>query len=132
MYSWPISFYFCFCSFAIFDSGNYEIYLPDTSIGYVSFSDFSAPDRGFTMCFWLKTAHSGFFIEYAVAASREQNATLVLGLYFHNHSFDIQFGSIRRYNNTNDQFLSLSLAFNFIIIICRSPLKTAKASGLPG
>ena len=88
---------FIFCSVAIFDSGNYEIYLPDISIGYVSFSDLSACGRGFTMCFWLKTAHSGFFIEYAVAASRGQNATLVLRLYFHNHSFDILFGSIRRY-----------------------------------
>ena len=82
-----------------FDVGNYEIHLLDVSVGYVSFSDFSARGRGFTICFWLKTAHSGFFIEYEVAASREQNATLVhvLGLHFHNHSFDILFGSITRY-----------------------------------
>ena len=80
-----------------FDSGNYELHLSDISVGYISFSDFSAHGRGFTICFWLKTAHSGFFIEYAVAASIEQNATLVLGLYFHTHSFDILFGSIRRY-----------------------------------
>lgn len=82
----------------LFDSDNYEIHLPDISVGYVSFSDFSARGRGFTICFWLKTVHSGFFIEYAVAASIEQNATLVLGLYFHKHSFDILFGSIRRYH----------------------------------
>ena len=93
-------FYFLF--FAIFDSGNYEIYLPDISIGYVSFSDFSSRGRGFTICFWLKTAHGGFFIEYAVAASREQNPTLVLGLCFYKSSFDILFGSIRRYNNYNN------------------------------
>ena len=88
--------------FAIFDSGNYEIYLPDISIGYVSFSDVSSRGRDFTICFWLKTAYSGFFIEYAVAASREQNATLVLGLCFDKRSFDILFGSIRRYNNINN------------------------------
>ena len=93
-------FYFLF--FAIFDSDNYEIYLPDISIGYVSFSDFFSRGRGFTICFWLKTAHSGFFIEYAVAASKEQNATLVLGLYFYKRSFDFLFGSIRRYNNNNN------------------------------
>jgi len=80
-----------------FDAGNYEIHFYDFSVGYVSFSDFSARGRGFTICFWLKTTHSGFFIEYEVAASREENATLVLGLYFHNHSFDILFGSITRY-----------------------------------
>ena len=90
-----LMFYFLFrCNLG---SGNYEIYLPDIIIGYVSFSDLSARGRGFTMCFWLKTAHSGFFIEYAVAASREQNATLVMGLYFHKDSFDILFASIRRY-----------------------------------
>ena len=85
-----------FLFFAIFYSDNYEIYLPDISIGYVSFSDFSSSGRGFTICFWLKTAYSGFFIEYAVAASREQNATLMLGLYFYKRSFDTLFGSIRR------------------------------------
>ena len=91
-----------FFFFAIFDLGNYEIYLPDISIGYVSFSDLSSRGGGLTMCFWLKTAHSGFFIEYTVAASREQNATLVLGLYFHNHSFEIVSAIIRRYNNSKN------------------------------
>ena len=113
-----ICYFFCF--FAIFDSGNYEIYLPDISIGHVSFSDLSSRGRGFTMCFWLKTAHSGFFIEYSVAASREQDATLVLGLYFHNHSFDILFGSIRRYNNNNiiDYTLYIFLIYSFLLRCC--------------
>ena len=97
MYSCLLFFFF-----AIFDSGNYEIYLPDISIGYLSFSIlFSSRGRDFTICFWLKTAQGGFFIEYAVAASREQNATLLLGLHFYKHSFDILFGSIKRYNNNN-------------------------------
>ena len=93
----PVFFFLVFFFLLLFDSDNYEIHLPDFSVGYVSFSDFSARGRGFTICFWLKTVHSGFFIEYAVAASIEQNATLVLGLYFHKHSFDVLFGSIRRY-----------------------------------
>jgi len=80
-----------------FDAGNYEIHLHDFGVVYVSLSDFSARGRGLTICFWLKTTHSGFFIEYKVAASGEQNATLVLGLHFHNHSFDLLFGSITRY-----------------------------------
>jgi len=84
--------------FVIFDSGNYEIHLPDISVGYVSFPHFPWRGSDFTICFWLKTKHSGFFIEYEVVSSIEQNATLVLGLYFHNSNFEILFGSIRRYH----------------------------------
>ncbi|KAL9987547.1 hypothetical protein ACROYT_G001872 [Oculina patagonica] len=74
---------------------NYEIHLPDSSLGYVSFSDISSSGSGFTICFWLKTENSGFFIEYKVAASIEQNATLVLGVYCGSHAFDIVFGNKR-------------------------------------
>ena len=83
--------------FGIFHTGNYEIHLPDISVGYVSFPQFPWPSGDFTICFWLKTKHSGFFIEYEVAISIEQNATLVLGLYFYNRHFEILFGNIRRY-----------------------------------
>ena len=81
----------------IFSSGNYEIHLPDISFGYVSLPHFPWPNGDFTICFWLKTKQSGFFIEYEVAFSIKQNATLVLGLYFHNRSFEVLFGNIRRY-----------------------------------
>jgi len=81
----------------IFDSGNFEIHLPDISVGYVSFPHFPWRGSDFTICFWLKTKHSGFFIEYEVVTSLEQNATLALGLYVHNGSFEILFGSIKRY-----------------------------------
>lgn len=92
-----LMFEFWVVLFGIFDSGNYEIHLPDISGGYVSFPHFPWRGSDFTICFWLKTKHSGFFIEYEVAASIEQNVTLVLGLYFHSRSFEILFGSIRRY-----------------------------------
>ena len=84
----------------IFSSGNYEIHLPDISFGYVSLPHFPWPNGDFTVCFWLKTKQSGFFIEYEVAFSIKQNATLVLGLYFHNLSFEVLFGNIRRYQTT--------------------------------
>lgn len=81
----------------VVDSGYYELHLLDSSLGYVTFTDISSSGKGFTICFWLKTQHSGFFIEYKVAASVEQNATLVLGIYCGNHTFDIIFGNKRRY-----------------------------------
>ena len=82
----------------VVDPGNYEIHLPDSSLGYVSFSDISPNNDGFTICFWLKTEYSGFFIEYKGAASKEQNATLVLGVYCGDYNFNIQFGDKRRYS----------------------------------
>ncbi|KAJ7371535.1 hypothetical protein OS493_024875 [Desmophyllum pertusum] len=74
----------------IFDPGNYEIHLPDIDLGYVSFSDISPLHVGFTLCVWLKTKHSGFFIEYKVAT--EENETLVLGIYLRKQHFWISTG----------------------------------------
>jgi len=87
----------CFHHFlvlGIFDPGNYEIHLPDIDLGYVSFSDVSPLRVGFTLCFWLKTEHSGFFIEYKVAS--EQNETLVLGVYCHNDTLVLKLKKTRR------------------------------------
>ena len=95
--------------FGIFDTGNYEIHLSDISVGYVSFPHFPWRGGDFTICFWLKTKHSGLFIEYEVASSMEQNATLVLGLYFHNHSFEVLFGSIRRYQTIVSHCLEIKI-----------------------
>ena len=103
---------FCCCLESFTHAGNYEIHLPDISFGYVSFPNFTWPSGDFTICFWLKTKHSGFFIEYEVALSIEQNATLVLGLYFHNRSFELLFGNIRRYQT----IVSHCLLYNTINI----------------
>ncbi|XP_078357060.1 uncharacterized protein LOC144641914 [Oculina patagonica] len=73
------------------DGGDYEIHLPDIDLGYVSFSDISPLHLGFTMCFWLKTAYSGFFIEYNLVT--KQNETLLLGVYCHNNIFRTQLGN---------------------------------------
>ena len=78
----------------IFDSGNYEVHLPGVNLGYVSFSDIAHLEVGFTLCFWLKTAHSGFFIEYKV--TKEQNETLVLGVYCLNNTVTTQLANKRR------------------------------------
>ena len=78
-----------FAVLGIIDDGNYEIHLPDSELGYVSFSDIVPAKGAFTICFWLKTANSGFFIEYKTAASAERNETLALGIYCGNNTFDL-------------------------------------------
>lgn len=78
----------------IFDSGNYEIDLPDVDLGYLSFYDIARLHVGFTLCFWLRTEHSGFFIEYKVA--KEQNESLLLGVYCLNNSVSTQLANKRR------------------------------------
>jgi len=71
----------------IHDPDNYEILLPHDDLGDVSFSDISPLHHGFTLCFWLKTAHTGFFIAYKVTS--QQSETLVLGFSFVNNTFQI-------------------------------------------
>ena len=103
--------------FGIFDSGDYEIHLPDNSVFHVSFPRFQRRDGDFTICLWLKTKHSGFFIEYEVTASIKQNAALVLGLSFHKGSLEILFGSIRRYQTTSSHcFLSVTMKIHSMVI----------------
>ena len=84
-------------SLGLFDPGNYEIHLPGIDLGYVSFSDISPLHLGFTLCFWLKTEYSGFFIEYKVAT--EQNESLVLGVYCGNNTFEVQLEKKGRYKH---------------------------------
>ena len=64
----------------VIDLDNYEIHLPDESLGYVSLSDIPPLYVGLTSCFWLNTVHSGFVIEYKVVS--EQNESTVLGFYY--------------------------------------------------
>lgn len=78
----------------IVDPGNFEIDLPDVDVGYLSFYDIASLDVGFTLCFWLKTEHSGFFIEYK--AIKEQNESLVLGVYCLNNTVTTQMANKRR------------------------------------
>lgn len=86
-----------FSALGIIGDGNYEIHFPNSSRGYVSFSDIVPAKGGFTICFWLQTENAGFFVEYRTAASADQNETLTLGLYCGNNTFDILFGNQRRY-----------------------------------
>ena len=72
---------------------DYEIHLPDFSLGYVSFSDISPLRYGFTLCFWLKTTYNGFFIEYKVAS--EQNESIVLRFCCGNNTFRIHLDKTR-------------------------------------
>ena len=78
----------------LFDPENYEIQLPDFDLGYVSFSGISPLLRGFTLCFWIKTTHDGFFIEYKVP--REQGESLQLGCYVGNETIKLQLKTTRR------------------------------------
>ena len=78
----------------IVDPGNYEIDLPDVDHGYLSFSGITHLEVGCTLCFWLKTERSGFFIEYKV--TKEQNKSLVLGVYCLNNTVTTQLANKRR------------------------------------
>ena len=78
----------------IVEPGNYEIDLPDVDVGYLSFYDIASLDKGFTLCFWLKTEHSGFFIEYKV--TKEQKESLALGVYCLNNTVLTQLANKRR------------------------------------
>lgn len=88
-----VSDYVHSADFGIFDPRNYEIHLPDIDLGYASFSESSSLHKGFTLCFWLKTSHNGFFIEYKVA--KERGGSLQLGCYFSNDIFVIQMNNRR-------------------------------------
>lgn len=79
---------FYFVGRGLNEPDNYEIHLPDVNVGNVSFSDISPLLHGFTLCFWLKTAHTGFFIEYKVAS--EEGESFVLEFYFSNNTFPVQ------------------------------------------
>ncbi|XP_022807964.1 uncharacterized protein LOC111344965 [Stylophora pistillata] len=79
--------------FGFFDPENYEIQLPDFDPGYVSFSGISPLLKGFTLCFWIKTSHDGFFIEYKVP--REQGESLQLGCYIGNDTLELQLKNSR-------------------------------------
>ncbi|KAM7440722.1 hypothetical protein ABFA07_010120 [Porites harrisoni] len=78
----------------VIDLDNYEIHLPDESLGYVSLSDIPPLYVGLTSCFWLNTVHSGFVIEYKVVS--EQNESTVLGFYYDKSTFRIHFYKIIR------------------------------------
>ena len=78
----------------VIDLDNYEIHLPDESLGYVSLSDIPPLYVGLTSCFWLNTVHSGFVIEYKVVS--EQNESTVLGFYYDKRTFRIHFYKIIR------------------------------------
>ena len=73
----------------VIDLDNYEIHLPDESLGYVSLSDIPPLYVGLTSCFWLNTVHSGFVIEYKVEST-------VLGFYYDKSTFRIHFYKIIR------------------------------------
>lgn len=77
------------------DPDNYELHLPDSNVSDVSFSDISPLRHGFTLCFWLKTAHAGFFIEYKVAS--EQGDSLEFAFYCDNNTVGVQLDKNRRY-----------------------------------
>lgn len=77
------------------DPDNYELHLPDSNVSDVSFSDISPLPHGFTLCFWLKTAHAGFFIEYKVAS--EQGDSLEFAFYCDNNTVGVQLDKNRRY-----------------------------------
>ena len=85
---------FHFAVIGIHDPDNYEILLPHDDLGDVSFSDISPLHHGFTLCFWLKTAHTGFFIAYKVTS--QQSETLVLGFSFVNNTFQIHLDKTTR------------------------------------
>lgn len=85
------------------DPGDYELHLPDVKLGYVLLSDISPLHLDFTLCFWLKTQYSGFFIEHKIAT--EQIETLVLGIYCDNDTFTFQLGNRRRYQDCFISFL---------------------------
>lgn len=78
----------------VIDPGNYEIDLPHVEVGYLSFYDIASLAVGFTLCFWLKTDNSGFFIEYKV--TKEQDESLVLGVYCLNNTVITHLASQRR------------------------------------
>ena len=89
-----------FVDFAVrgfFEADDYEIHLPEANISNVSFSDISPLSFGFTLCFWLKTSHAGFFIEYKVAS--EQGESLLLGFYSGNNTFRVHLDKRARYRN---------------------------------
>ena len=105
----------CYISaLGIINDENYEIHFPDSSRGYVSFSDIRQAKGGFTICFWLKTSNVGFFIEYRTEASGDQNETLVFGLYCGNNTFDILLRNRRRYRKV---FICV-LFFALFLIMC--------------
>ncbi|RMX55729.1 hypothetical protein pdam_00025118, partial [Pocillopora damicornis] len=77
------------------DNNNFEVLLPDSEYGYISLSDVILDQCCFTICFWLKTASSGFYTEYNNAGSAKENKTLVFGIYCGNNTFSLQSGSER-------------------------------------
>ena len=74
---------------------NYHIKLPNSSRGYISFSDISPMEIGFTLCFWIKTKFDGFFTEYKVISSEDEEAAI--GFYFHKHTLEILLNRKQRY-----------------------------------
>lgn len=90
------------------EADDYEIHLQDTNISVVSFSDISYLYFGFTLCFWLKSEHTGFFIEYKVTF--QQGGSFELGLYCGNNTFSVHDETTKRYKKT---FLQ-KLIFNLI------------------
>ncbi|PFX15365.1 G-protein coupled receptor GRL101 [Stylophora pistillata] len=76
------------------DDNNFEAHLPDSEYGYISVSDVVLDECCFTICFWLKTADRGFFMEYKTAGSAEENEALVFEIYY-GDTFSLQSGGKR-------------------------------------
>ena len=64
---------------------------------------------GFTLCFWIKTKFDGFFTEYKVISSEdEEEAT---GFYFHKHTLEILLNRKQRYYTPSVSGLSREFLF---------------------